>query len=137
MSSKDRGDQSVAMILARLLESGYKVLLPFGDNGRYDLVVDRSGDFERLQCKTGSIRNGCLHFNTASITTYGGKRIKKYYTRNEIDYFAVYSPDLQETFIVPVEDAYGTLRLDVPKNNQTSGIKWAEDFKFDMFYKPG
>jgi hypothetical protein len=32
---------------------GYSVLLPFGVNQRYDLVLDLDGRFVRAQCKTG------------------------------------------------------------------------------------
>ena len=43
------------------------MLIPFGDNQRYDLVVEREGNFVRVQCKTGRVRKeGQILFNTCS-----------------------------------------------------------------------
>ncbi len=48
------GDISEAAIVARLLQSNYIVLTPYGKNHRYDLVIeDADGIFWRIQCKTG------------------------------------------------------------------------------------
>ena len=48
------GERSQAHISARLLDVGYNVLTPYGDNTRYDLVIgDADGKFYRIQCKTG------------------------------------------------------------------------------------
>ena len=37
---KDVGDRSQAMVLARLVQNFPNVLTPFGENSRYDLVID-------------------------------------------------------------------------------------------------
>jgi len=48
------GERSQAYIIARLLEAGYNVLIPYGDNMRYDVVIeDADGQFWRVQSKTG------------------------------------------------------------------------------------
>lgn len=39
-NSKSIGERSEAMALAHFLQLGWVVLLPFGDNQRYDLVID-------------------------------------------------------------------------------------------------
>ena len=53
-NNKTKGERSEAIIIAKLLEVGYGVLTPFGDNRRYDLVIeDADGKFWRVQCKTG------------------------------------------------------------------------------------
>ena len=45
------GDISEAAIIARLLQSGYVVLTPYGKNHRYDLAIeDADGQFWRIQC---------------------------------------------------------------------------------------
>src|SRR5260370_17115915 len=65
--NKSVGERSQAIILARLSEVGYNVLIPFGENHRYDLVIeDADRQFWRIQCKPGGISNGCMHFNTSS-----------------------------------------------------------------------
>lgn len=52
------GDASTAMVLARLVQTGKLVLLPFSENQRYDLVIDEGDRFVRVQCKTGRLRQG-------------------------------------------------------------------------------
>src|SRR5947209_19864268 len=95
--NKSVGERSQAIILARLAEVGYAILLPFGENHRYDMVIeDGDGNFYRIQCKTGCISQGCIDFSTAS--SYWRRDY-----RGQIEYFAVYSPDTQKVYLVPVD----------------------------------
>jgi PD-(D/E)XK endonuclease len=43
------------------------VLLPFGVNQRYDLVLDLDGHLVKAQCKTGRLRKGVVSFSTRSV----------------------------------------------------------------------
>ena len=55
-TKKQLGERSQAHIIARLLDSGYKVLVPYGDSSRYDLVIeDANEQLWRVQCKTAWI----------------------------------------------------------------------------------
>jgi hypothetical protein len=63
----DVGQRTEAAILSELVRRGYSVLLPFGVNQRYDLVLDLDGKFVRAQCKTGRLRNGVVFFSTKSV----------------------------------------------------------------------
>jgi hypothetical protein len=56
MNPKAVGEKTEAIILAELIRNDLVVLLPFGDNQRYDFVVDNHGEFIRIQCKTGRYR---------------------------------------------------------------------------------
>ena len=67
------GERSEAFIIAKLIEVGYGVLTPFGDNLRYDLVMeDADGIFYRIQCKTGWMDEAktVIKFATASSYNY-------------------------------------------------------------------
>src|SRR5687767_5612506 len=90
MRPKQRGEQTEAIVLAELVKRGYPVLLPFGDNQRYDFVVEREGRFERLQCKTGRLRRGAVEFScTSTYQTYGMEKVRTHY-RGQIDAFVVW-----------------------------------------------
>ena len=52
-----RGKRSEATILAKLLEAGSSVLIPWGEE-RYDVALDVGGRLVRIQCKTGALRDG-------------------------------------------------------------------------------
>ena len=57
--------------MAKLLEVGYGVLMPFGDNRRYDLVIeDADGSFFRIQCKTARLMKDGAYIDFATASTY-------------------------------------------------------------------
>lgn len=133
------GAESEAVIAAVLIQAGYTVLTPNGYMHRYDLVIeDANGGFWKIQCKTAWLTKGgsTIDFSTASLLQAGqrGRKVsvRKPY-KNEVHYFAVYSPDTRKVYLIPIEDAPNTtmrLRLtDAPKNGQTKGIKYAVDYE--------
>ena len=129
INPKAIGERSEGIILAHLIRRGHVILMPFGNNQRYDLVVDLgNGTFLRGQCKTGAYRRGCVRFHPCSSSGGG----KKFDYRKQIEVFWVYCPDLDKVYQVPVNDV-GTrqalLRVDPPKGGATSGIRWAKDYE--------
>ena len=105
--------------------------MPFGSNHRYDFVLDLAERFVRVQCKTGRIRDGVVQFNAQSTRC----NRKGAYTRGyagEIELFAVYCPENERVYAVPIEEAtstVGTLRLSRPVNGQARRIRWAVDYE--------
>jgi hypothetical protein len=115
-----QGNMSEAFLIAALMAKGFKILTPFGDGFRYDLVIDDGTSLSKVQCKTGQYKAGVITFKTCSNSSKN--TISKAYT-GEIDYFAVWCPQLSKGYLVPVNDVavtLGTLRVDAPLNNQTS-----------------
>lgn len=129
-NTKEIGDTAVAGVLASLLKKGWAILLPFGDSQRYDLVLDRNRQFFRIQCKNGRVRNGCIRFNSSSTEWYKGHRRKNY--EGQIDYFGVYCPELDKTYLVPVNvvgKTQGVLRINQTKNRQTKYVRWSYEYE--------
>jgi len=133
MDTKGKGDQTEGIVLAALLCLGKSVLLPFGENHRYDLVVEDGERFLRVQCKTGRLRDGVIKFNTASTHGHrGGARVSY---RGQVDLFGVYCPDTGKTYFVPVMDvgaAEGYLRVDPARSGRKKGVKYAADFEMKL-----
>lgn len=130
--TKQKGDVSEAAVLCELVKLGFAVLQPFGDNWPYDLVVEVDGCFWRLQCKTGKLSDkGVIGFSTVStLPRFNGSYDYRSY-EGEADYFAVYCPQNNKVYIVPVDQmpkGKGSLRVDPTKNNQSKGVVWAEDY---------
>lgn len=122
------GERSEGQILARLLSLGKTVLMPFGDNQRYDFVID-DGKFVRVQCKTGKLKNGAMCFPTSSSAYHRGGKRTDY--RGQIDFFGVYCQETGECYWVPVDAAPLTecsLRVEEPRSNQKNKVMWAKDF---------
>lgn len=126
----DVGHRSEAAILAQLVSRGYRILLPFGVNQRYDLVLESEGSFFKVQCKTGRLRDGVIRFSAQSVQSNTvGTRVKHY--AGEVDLFAVYCPDNDCVYVIPVDEVPTTgmyLRVEKPRNRQRKRVRWAEDY---------
>jgi hypothetical protein len=131
---KAKGDRSTLAIMLALSEAGYAVLVPFGENTRYDLVIDGGESLKRVQCKTGSLRQGSIRF--AACSSYAHHPNPRMVVRDyldQIDYFGIYCPETRGVYLVPVEDAQvrraGTLRVTPPRNGQKRRIRAAADYE--------
>ena len=129
--SKDIGDIGVARIIARLVELGRVVSIPFGDNARYDLVVETDGRLLRIQCKTGRLRSGAIVFPVSSSAAHRGRGRRSYH--GEVDAFGIHCPDTAQVLLVPFV-AVATcrrearLRVSASLNGQRRGIRTAAPF---------
>lgn len=127
----DVGQRTEAAILAELVRRGFQVLVPFGVNQRYDLVLDLNGEFLRVQCKTGWLRSGVVTFSTRSVRSNTKSTSTRDY-KGEADLFLVHCPGTGRIYAVPVEEAsidYMRLRVDPPLNGQKRGVRWARDYE--------
>lgn len=128
MNPKGIGEISECMVLAALIKQGKVVLIPFGNNQRYDLVIDEDGTFVRVQVKTGRLINGVVKFQACSIN--GFTRERRNY-RDQADVFCVYCPETDAVYRVPVSSIgrrQGSLRVSPTKGGPKTTIRWAEDY---------
>ncbi len=133
------GQQAEATIIAKLLAVGYNVLVPYlGENLRYDLLIeDADGKFWRVQCKTGRVDSNqeVIDFKAASFYYHQRKSGTSYFKRDyhgQIDYFAVYCPDTNGIYLIPIEQATTNsmrLRLRPTRNNQEKNVNWAKNYE--------
>ena len=117
--------------MAELLKRDFVVLMPFGDNERYDYVIDLGGVFKRVQCKTGRLKNGSVTFELASYN-WNTKERKGY--KGQIDYFGVYCPENNKCYLVPIDKVgkrHKSLRVEQSKNNQTKNTEDGEQYEID------
>jgi hypothetical protein len=131
---KSIGDTSTLAVMLALQARGYALLVPFGENTRYDLVIDDGSRLARVQCKTGRIRAGAIRFRTCSSHAHHPNpkvRFRPY--ADEIDFFAVYCRDNGRVYLVPIEDLpthyEGSLRLEPAKNCQRQGVRLAAQYE--------
>ena len=117
--------------MAKLLEFGYCVSVPFGNNARYDMIADVDGKLIRIQCKTGRTVNGTVSFNTCNTN------LRRY--DGEADVFLVLCKETSVIYCVPVKSASKNgmrLRVVKSKNCQEEGINNASGYVFKGFNKP-
>jgi len=131
---KDVGDRSTLAIITVLRELGYGVYLPFGENTRCDLILERGDELARVQCKSGRLRQGAVRFAVCSSYAHHPhpKVIRRDY-HGDVEYFAVYCRDTSAVYLVPIEDLpvirEGTLRVAPSRNNQRERIRFAADYE--------
>ncbi len=134
VNPKAVGERSEAIILAALIQQGYVVSIPFGDNQRYDLLVDDGERILRVQCKTAYLCRGTIRFdccNNRYMNEQGNAQRKRSY-KGEVDVFFVYSPDTKRVYRIDIQETGSTvmsLRVDPLKKSHCL-TKWAKDFEF-------
>ena len=127
----DVGTRTEGAILGALVRRGYTVLVPFGTNQRYDLVVDVGGSLLRAQCKTGRLRKGCVEFSAQGVRSNTRKTICRDY-KGDVELFLVHCPETGGIYAIPIEEAtraHGTLRIDPTANGQEKRVRWARDYE--------
>lgn len=138
LNHKEMGERSEAIIIGKLVYSGYTILKPYGENQRYDLVIeDANKRFWRVQCKTAWLSKDqkTILFNTCSnhyAYTWQKNTMTRQHYRGDVEYFAVYSPDLDKVYLIPVEHvgtSSAALRLVPTANGQGKNVHWARDYE--------
>ena len=83
---------------------GYNVLVPLGEDCRYDMIVDLDGILERIQVKTCRLNknNTGIKFSTESTRVNSKENIRKKYSKAEIDYFATFYNE--KCYLIKVEE---------------------------------
>ncbi len=130
--TKSMGDASEAALVALFVQAGYLVSIPFGENHRYDLIVDGGNGLRKVQVKTGRLRHGSIVYNCCSSHAHHGGPTTRHYV-GQIDYFAIYCPELASAYLVPIGEApkgKGYLRVDPAVNCQQRRVRWARKYAF-------
>lgn len=82
---------------------GYPISKPFGDRCKYDFIIDMGGELKRIQVKGTGFRD-IQKGDSYSCIIGNGSAVKKKYTKDEIDYFAIYVIPQDSWYMIPVEE---------------------------------
>lgn len=135
MNSKEKGNIGEAVALAKFIELGVQVSIPFGDNARYDLIAEFNGKLNKIQVKYCNqlSENNSVICPCASSTNH---TTNKHYTtyENDVDYMCFYLAPWNEIILIPIEDIGNRKTIGVrktpPKNNQ-SNITLVSNYSFE------
>jgi len=128
LQKKAKGYIAELAIAAKLIQNGWRVLIPYGENQQYDLVAEKNNKFIRIQAKYCTPKNGVLNVNCRSSNNWS----VLHYTSKEIDLIAVYNPKGEEVYFIPVSKINHSLfkiRIEPTKNKQKLKIHSANDFE--------
>ena len=124
------------------MKLGYNVSIPFGEDSRYDFVVDINDKLYKIQCKTCSEivdeNNQILAIKFKTVRQSGSKATnwtRTKYEENEIDYFATSYQG--KCYLVPLKECSNEkiLRIVPPKNGQIKGISFLEKYELNEVLK--
>lgn len=133
-NSKRKGNIGEAQALARLVSLGNPVATPFGDNERYDLVVESlNGKLLKAQIKYSSelSESGALSFYLRSSKNHTSHK-GTYGYRNQVDIFLLYHTITNEVYVIESKNVNNqtriNLRISPTKNKQNKKVLFAKDF---------
>ena len=131
LSAHFQGRITELQVARAFLELGYQVSQPLVSDSRYDFIVDIKGRLFKIQVKTATISEDGNYFYFATSTSHTNTKgtINRSYTADEIDYFATIYDG--QCYLMPIEECghrQQRLRLQLPKNGQIAGIKFAKDY---------
>lgn len=137
ISPKQKGLNTELHCISYFSDCGFLVSTPYGDNGRYDLIVDVGGHLLRVQVKTSSEvvdaedNITAIKFSCKSARINTKESYTKRYTKEEIDYFATYWN--HRVFVVPVEETSTekVLHITELKNNQNDLVSFIDDYTIE------
>jgi Holliday junction resolvase-like predicted endonuclease len=133
--TKQKGDIAEAYVMYLLKQRGFNVLVPWGEDNRYDLVTEKKGVFKRIQVKYVTPKNGVLEVAIRSSNNYN----IIHYSPEDIDIIAAYSPIDNKVYFIPLKTIKNKsickLRINPAKNKQKKHVIMASQFesRFDFF----
>lgn len=132
MNSKRIGNIGEAKVLAKFVEMGIPIYIPFGDDEKADLIAEFDGKLNKIQVKTSiKSKNGCSIFDLTSSTAHRTNGERRKYLNSEIDYFALYSLDRDKIYLMKVPDnpmSAITIRFEDTKSGMKSRVNYESDF---------
>jgi hypothetical protein len=107
ISKANLGEVGRRIISARLLQCGYDVFHPLGEDTPIDLVVlRRDGMALKCQCKTMFVhRNGSHLMPLCAVRKWGpnAKAVVHRYTKSEVDFFLGYVVETGDVYVFPFD----------------------------------
>lgn len=117
-------------------KAGHKVSIPYGENCRYDFILDVEGKLLKIQCKTAHyVDENSFKIACASTRKNSKNIIRERYDKKQIDFFATYYNS--QCYLIPVEECGIEKRIHftLPKNGQKKGICLANWYLMERVLK--
>ena len=127
-TNKDRGRAGMSLAIAYFGSNGYTVSLPMNDTKWYDLIVEKDGIIQTVQCKFSSSENA-----EVSLTSKGGTNGSVYdkVTEHPLDLLFCADKNMN-LFVIPMEDIikYGNKRSIVLRTIPNSNGQGINTYKY-------
>ncbi len=123
-------------VAQKFIELGYIVSVPYGNNSRYDLIVDTDNNLYRIQVKHACANeNGSYTIYTANSVSTTTKREVKHYVKEDVDFIASIIED--QLVIIPVEEISNCkqkiFRAVLPSRGQTAHCNLISNYTVERY----
>jgi hypothetical protein len=118
MNTKRKGSIAVGKAISYFMSNGSSVFLPVSDCDKYDLVIEKQAQFQRIQCKYSNDKEKSGAY-IIDLRTFGGYREKTYHTKyieNDFDELYVFTSD-EKSYLIPAKLLIGKSQIAVGKNS--------------------
>lgn len=99
-NNKEKGRAGLSLAIAYFGTNGYTVSLPINDTQWYDLVVEKNGIFQTVQCKFTASKDKAINFRSTGGTNGG---VYDSILNHPLDLLFCADDDMN-LFLIPVED---------------------------------
>ena len=123
MSRKQTGRIGLSMAINYFTIKGYTVSLPINDTQWYDLIIEKDGVFETVQCKATETKESTIDFRSTGGTK--GTEYDNVRNHKELDYLFCVNKDLN-MWLIPVKnlkDTKNSIRLRTEPNSNNQGFQ--------------
>lgn len=116
---KRQGDTAELKFMLLNHELGYIISKPFGDNAKYDLIVDDGFELKRVQVKSTSRKDTSSGMDCYNCLVCSGKDSKQKYSKVDVDYVAIYIIPEDVWYLIPIDEIGGkTVKLYPHRDSQ-------------------
>ena len=116
---KQIGRIGLSMAINYFTCKGYTISIPLNDTQWYDLIIEKDGKFETVQCKATQTQSDKIDFRSTGGTK--GTIYDNLLNHSELDWLFCVNKDLN-MWLIPIKDITTTkqviLRTEPTKNNQ-------------------
>ena len=112
---------------------GLSVLKPLTEHEPYDRVIGVAGRLLRVQCKWAKKEGDVIAVSFARNRRGPDGFIRRNYSASEIDAIGAYCAEIDQCFLIPIEEADGRwamqLRLAPARNGQRAALNFADEYR--------
>ena len=130
-TSNEYGISQELLVISSLVNYG-PVSIPYGNSARYDCILDLNGHLIKIQIKSLNklSDNDTIVVPMANTRMSADGAVRKIYTKEDVDYIAIYFNEW--VYLFPIEVGKQSLRVRINKPANINHTQhWIEDYRID------
>ena len=128
MNRKEIGRIGLSMAINYFTIKGYTVSIPMNDTQWYDLIIEKNGIFETVQCKATMTEDDAIDFRSTGGTK--GQEYDNLLNHKELDYLFCVNKDLN-MWLIPISEISNKNSIKL-RTNPTSNNQGFQTYKYHI-----